>query len=133
MTKLELIRAQDFLRTTPTGELDWEKTKEIFTAVARAAQDLCDFVISIDLRNIQTTTLTTIQVWDLAELLISYGSVFTRKTALLIPAEATGADARFFEDCAHNRGFQIKVFKDFEEALDWLAPPTEITTQQLRG
>jgi hypothetical protein len=128
-TKLEIIHAQDFIRTTPAGELDWAKTEEIFTAIAMAAEDLPDFVILVDLRNIQTATLTTIEVWDLAELLIRYGRVFVRKTALLIPADAPGDRARFFEDCAHNRGFQIKVFRDFEGALDWLAPPTEVAAR----
>ena len=123
--KVEIIHAQDLIRTTPDGELDQQKTREMFDAIGTAAEKLTDFVILMDLRNIENATVTVTQLWHLAEYLITYGRVFLKPAALLLPADDSGDRARFFETCAQNRGFKIRVFKNFEEALNWLACPKQ--------
>ena len=42
------------------------------------------------------------------------------KIALLFTGEMT--DHKFMEDVAYNRGYQVKVFDDREQAMAWLIP-----------
>ena len=124
---LQIIHARDFVRTTSTGQLDWEKSKELFAATAKVAARLEKCEILLDLRQVESSTLTDTQVWHLVQLLYDYDPVFREKTALLIPPDAPGDRARFFQLCAINRGFHVKVFNDFEQAVNWLMSATEVT------
>ena len=125
-TTLQIVHARDFVRTTPTGHLDWETTQRLFTAIAKTAAQLegCDFLM--DNRELSSIDLSDTQLWYLVQLLLDFDPIFRGKIAILLPEEASGDRARFFELCATNRGFRVKAFKQFEAAINWLSSQTEI-------
>lgn len=123
--KLHIVEAADFIKSTPSGELDLEASKAVLERVCAVVKDFDDHRILIDLRQARSA-LSTIDVWYLAEALGEYGSCFHRKTAVLLRAEGSVDQARFFQLTAQNRGHAVQVFVDFEQALYWLGSIAEI-------
>lgn len=123
--KLHVIEAADFIKSTPAGELDLEASKAVLDRVCSAVKDLDEHLILIDLRKAKSV-LSTVDVWYLAEELGKYGECFRRKTAILLREEGSADQARFFELTAQNRGHEVQVFVDFEQAVYWLGTVEEI-------
>jgi hypothetical protein len=63
--------------------------------------------------------LTTRDLWDLAEKLTEGEMSRVHKTAVLCPHERFD-HARFFAMCAERRGFNIRAFLSYEDAMEWL-------------
>lgn len=120
--KLHVIRAGDFIRTTPTGHLDLAASKRLFARIATAVAGWQEYGILIDLREVGSVKLSAFDIWELAEGLREHGTVFRRKTAVLLPKHSTGERAELLRLCAENRGFPVRPFRSFEEAVYWLAP-----------
>jgi len=116
--QIKVIRANDFIRAKPTGELDLEASERLLAGIAEAAAALDDFEILVDTREAQGTMSAT-DLWFLADKLVHYRSTFARKTAVLCPLEKFDR-ARFFAMCAENHGFNIQAFTDYEQAMEWL-------------
>jgi hypothetical protein len=117
-TDIRVVLARDFIRATADGELDFESSKKALTEVASAASHLVTYEILLDTRKTQART-SVADLWYLAAELSSLGTTFCRRTAVLCPIEHFD-NAAFFETCAQNRGFRVKAFASFEEAMDWL-------------
>ena len=117
-TDIRVIHASDFVRATADGELDLEVSKKALTAVALEASHLVNYEILLDTRETQSRMSVT-DLWYLATELSRLGVAFYRKTAVLCPVEDFD-NAAFFETCARNRGFRVKAFTSFEDAIDWL-------------
>jgi DNA-binding response OmpR family regulator len=130
--KLHIIRAGDFIESTPTGDLDMEASKRGFAQIAAGGTDLQDYTVLIDLRDVKSQ-LSTAQIHELASELAVYGETFRRKTALLARADKDIGQAMFFENVAQNRGFSVKTFTVFEDAILWLSTITQITEDQING
>ncbi len=58
-TDIRIIHAQDFIRATPEGQLDFEKSKELLVEVASASVHLVDYAIILDTRNAQSEMSVT--------------------------------------------------------------------------
>jgi len=116
--QIKVIRANDFIRAKPTGELDLEASERLLAGIAEAAAALDDFEILVDTREAQGTMSAT-DLWFLADKLVHYRSAFARKTAVLCPLEKFDR-AKFFAMCAENQGFNIRAFTAYEEAMEWL-------------
>jgi DNA-binding response OmpR family regulator len=122
--KIQIIKAGDFIKSTPTGDLDMKASKEGLAQIAATGTDLHEYTILIDLRDIKSR-LSTSDIYDLASDLVRYGETFRRKTAVLVRADEDIGQAAFFESVAQNRGFKVRTFTIFEEAIIWLStiPP----------
>lgn len=131
--KLHVIHAREFIRTTPQHELDLAASKHMLSSIATAAQDMEQYDILLDFRETSSVHLSTTDVWELAAELDHHGSFRLRKTAVLIPETATGERAEFFKLCAENRGFSVNVFKDFEEAINWLFPASTLSIPEAQS
>jgi DNA-binding response OmpR family regulator len=127
--KLQIIKAGDFIKSTPTGDLDLMASKQGFAEIAATGADLHDYTVLIDLRDVKSS-LTTSQIYELAAELVTYGSTFRRKTAVLARDNKNFDQATFFETAAQNRGFRVKAFTVFEDALVWLSIITQSTEDQ---
>ena len=57
-------------------------------------------------------------LWYLAAQLSKVDETFSRKTAVLCPRERFDK-AAFFALCAQNRGFPVRAFTSFEDAIAW--------------
>lgn len=64
--QIKVIRANDFIRAKPTGELDLEACERLLAGIAKAAASLDDFEILVDTREAQGTMSAT-DLWFLAE------------------------------------------------------------------
>jgi DNA-binding response OmpR family regulator len=124
--KLQIIKAGDFIKSTPTGDLDMKASKEGLAQIAATGTDLQGYTVLIDLRDVKSH-LSMIDIFDLAHELVKYGETFRRKTAVLARDDKDIGQARFFEDAARNRGFKVRTFTVFEEAIIWLSDITQLT------
>jgi len=115
---IRIIHAHDFIKATPEGLLDLEKSKEVLMEIASASVSMGDYEIILDTRKAQIE-MSTSNLWYLAAELSKLGKAFERKIAVLCPLE--GFDrAGFFALCAENRGYQVKAFTSLEAAIEWL-------------
>lgn len=126
--RVQVIKAGDFIKSTPTGDLDKAASKEGLAEIAALGADLQGYTVLIDLREVNSR-LSTTDIFELASELVKYGETFRRKTAVLARADHDLDQATFFEDEARGRGFNVKAFTIFEEAILWLStapqPPEE--------
>jgi DNA-binding response OmpR family regulator len=127
--KLQIIKAGDFIKSTPTGDLDMITSKEGLEQIAATGTDLRDFTVLIDLRDVKSR-LSTTDIYDLASELVKYGQTFRRKTAVLARDDEDIDQAKFFENVAQNRGFSVRTFTVFEDAVIWLSSITQVAENQ---
>jgi len=125
--KIQIIKAGDFIKSTPTGNLDLVASKEGLALIAKSAEHLHDYTILIDLREV-TSSLTESDLFDLGAHLEQYGNTFNRKTAILIRLDGNILDVNFFKKVAQTWGFRVSGFTSFEEAIHWLAIPKEVVS-----
>ncbi|MGA2158627.1 MAG: hypothetical protein WB588_01785 [Dehalococcoidia bacterium] len=117
-TDIRIIHAYDFIKATPEGKLDFEKSKKLLLEIASATGPVVDYDIILDTRKAQVE-MSVAELWHLAVEISNFPKVFSRRTAVLCPIEPFD-DAEFFALCARNRGFQIKAFTSFEDTIEWL-------------
>jgi hypothetical protein len=118
-SNIRIIHAHDFIRATPEGQLDREKSHKLLMDIASASAHLVDYQIILDTRKAHIEMSVT-DLWYLASELSELRGTFLRhKMAVLCPLERFD-QVGFFELCAKNRGFQVRAFTSFEDAIDWL-------------
>jgi hypothetical protein len=123
---LRLIHAKDFLKTTPTGEIDRETSKRLILKFALEHPSPGQYDVLIDTR--QTTgRLTLFDMVEMVNVMIEHRESFRSKAAILTTHGYPFDHAKFMELYAGNRGFQIGAFDDFEEAMNWLMTSSELT------
>jgi DNA-binding response OmpR family regulator len=127
--KLQIIKAGDFIMSTPKGDLDMETSMQGLAQIAATGTELQDYTILMDLRDVRSR-LSTAQIYELASKLATYGKTFRRKTAVLTRADEGFDQATFFETAAQNRGFRVRAFSDFEDALVWLSNIAQLDEDQ---
>jgi hypothetical protein len=117
---IRIIHAHDFMKATPEGWLDRDKTMKLLLEIASVAPSLSDFHVILDTRKAQSG-LNEIDFWYLAsELSNSFREVAkSPRMAVLCPVERFN-QADFFALCAKNRGFNINAFTSFEDAYEWI-------------
>ena len=65
--------------------------------------------------------VTLFNIYDLVRFLESLSLERDLKEAILLPlAPEAGADLKFYETAAQNRGYNVRVFNDRADALRWL-------------
>jgi len=71
-----------------------------------------------------TTMIGGHSITDLYGLISLYESIGVphgMKEAILLPAlTSAAADVRFYETACYNKGYNVKVFKNSKDALNWL-------------
>jgi len=127
--KLQIIKAGDFIKSNPTGDLDMNSSKQGFAEIATTGTDLKDYTVLIDLRDVKSH-LSLADIHELATELILYGKTFRRKTAVLVRHTEDMNQAKVFENAAHHEGFNVKAFTVFEDAIIWLSSVSQIEENQ---
>jgi DNA-binding response OmpR family regulator len=123
--KLHIVKAHEFIKSTPTGDLDMTASKHAFVQIAAAGASMEGYTVMLDLREVRSK-LTTSNIYQLAADLVKYGDTFLRRTAVLTRDDNDLSQAEFFETASHNRGFNVKAFTDFETAIHWLSDITRV-------
>ena len=116
--KVKVVRAKDFLQTTPEGDIDFEASREILRDVAAARRPPADYHVLLDLRRAQWL-LNSIDIYHLAVALAKHKDLRTSKIAILALPGASFDHAQFFETCSVNRGMNVDAFTNFEDAIQW--------------
>ena len=96
-TDIRIIHAHDFVKATPEGKFDFERSKILLTEIALAASPLGDCQIILDTRKAQVEMSVT-QLWYLAVELSNLRKDFSGRTAVLCPLDRFD-DAEFFALC----------------------------------
>jgi CheY-like chemotaxis protein len=130
--KLQIIKAGDFIVSSPTGDLDLIASRIGLAEIAAAGVKLQEFGVLLDLRDV-TSHLSLRDLYELASELAGYGRAFRRKTALLARDDMGFDQAIFFETAAQDRGFDVKSFTFFEDAVRWLSQVSFIETNHANG
>ena len=117
-TNIRIIHAHEFVKATPEGQLDFEKSKKLMMEIASASAPLDDFEIILDLRKVHTE-MSVADVWNLAAELCNFRKTFSRKTAILCAPERVDY-GKLLALGAQNRGLPVRAFTSFEDAIEWL-------------
>ena len=123
---VRIIHHKDFLETSPSGELDLDKSKQTLLKIASLNKPPHNYDVMIDLRG-ATPHLYMADITELVQLMIDYRDSFRNKIAILTSRDALFELAKFMELYAQNRGFQVAAFDNFEEAINWLSTSTEVS------
>lgn len=118
---LTLYKPSEFIRRTASGTLDMAKSLEAVHALAEAAGFHQESHILIDVRQ----TESTISYLDQMKLAMEFGNyrhLFHNKIAMLIPGTAERIEkANLMQRCMAAEGFEVKVFLEFEHAIEWFS------------
>jgi hypothetical protein len=118
-TEVRIFRAQDFIKATPEGDLDFAKSRKLLVQMVEARKTLRDYAVVLDTRKAKSR-LTAQELWYLANELQRVGDSFLRRTAIICPRKRFEM-AKFFALCAEKQGFEMRAFVNFEEAMEWLS------------
>ena len=124
---IRLIQANAFLATRPTGEYDLEMTKQLLLKLARENSLPSQYDVLIDTRA-ATGRLSFFDMTELVKVMIENRDSFRSKLAILTTLGSQFENAEFMALYAGNRGFRVRAFRDFEEAITWLTTLTEAPT-----
>jgi hypothetical protein len=116
---IRVISVKDFVRTDVTGNIDLAASKQILKEIASVCTPDANHHVLIDYRKAHTR-LTLTEVFQMASSLSEIGLGIHNRLAILAPPVVDFDRAGFFETVARNRGFQVRAFRDFEQAFDWL-------------
>jgi hypothetical protein len=114
---VRIIHATDFIKATAEGELDLKESARLLVEIV-SATDLVDYELVMDTRKAHSS-MSVADLWYLAAQISKVGKNLPRKTAVLCPRERFD-HATFFALCAQNRGYNVRAFTCFEDALEWL-------------
>jgi len=116
---IRIIHAREFLKTTPTFEVDLETSKQFFLKLAQENATPRQYDLLIDLRR-TIGILSFLEVLEVVNVVIEHRDSFRTKVAILTEPGAKLENARFAALYAKNRGLQMEAFTDFERTINWL-------------
>ena len=120
--EIKIYKVNDFIRLIETGEIDFQRSRELIREIADAANYHADHNILVDLRETAVTTRSMSDVLQLAMDMALYKSLFRNKIASVIPDDAERLSiAENFKACLDIQGFEFNFFTDFEQAIEWLS------------
>ena len=114
---VEIVRAGDFARLDAHGRVDLAESRKALAAVARACVDRGTKLALLDVRDVYSD----LSVSDLCALAKAFNEMgFTRDHKLAVLHRYSSGDrATFFALCAAERGWNVRAFDSFEEAIEW--------------
>lgn len=125
VTKHHLIHATDFIRTTTTGDFDLEATQHMLLTVASLVTPPGSTDVFLDWRE-STSKLSLSEVIKLVDTMLDNRRLFGHKLAILTPEGEKFQTMQFMENYAVNRGLKVAAFTEYEQAINWLMPQTEL-------
>jgi hypothetical protein len=121
---ISIIHTDDFLKLSPDGTLDYKEAIRILDQASSVLESQDYYSIIVDTRNAHST-MSYGDLFHLSLDLLKNGLTFKRRTAILCSRERL-SDGQFFATVCGNRGFAVKAFSSYEEAMDWLSNKTII-------
>jgi len=122
---LKVIPISEFLRSDVSGIVDLKASRELLKGLVEiCAKENLDRIL-IDGRDARSYA-STVDVWTLANDLGTLGLSREYRVAVLNRPKDDFDRMAFLELCATNRGYQVRAFRDFEEAFSWLTAGDEV-------
>ena len=120
-----VYNVKDFIRKTPSGELDIDKSLRMVREIVATAGFHHDHNILVDLR--KTVPLSNFgDILAVATEFAKYQGIFQDKLAVIIPDTPERLEkAKFFMAALGETSFKIEYFTDFEKAIEWFSEITE--------
>src|SRR5579872_6045479 len=125
---LQIIRTSDFIRHNSQGEYDQEETRAVLCKVAKACIESGIDCALIDVRDARSD----MKLDDVYELVLSFKEMgFQKKHRLAILYRSSGSEhveffamrpgerAEFFARCAAEKGWNVRAFDDYGQAMEW--------------
>jgi len=133
--KIEIIRATEFVRVGAEGHFDLPASKAALATVAAACRKRGIQHAIVDLRALEPGPKPAFTPADLVELVNTFPEVgFTRRLRLAILYRSDPHKrARLFAFLSTLRGWSVRAFGDFEEALLWLSHGEETSARPARA
>lgn len=121
---LQIIHANDFIKATPSGEVNLALSKERIAKIAAALDPSHDYYFLVDWRNV-TINYSLTDMFYLALEIARHKEISKSKISLLVPDD--GFDrGEFLQICAQNRGVKLAAFTEYEEAVNHLYFTSEL-------
>lgn len=129
--QLQVVKTSDFVRLDAQGRPDLERTRQVLEAVARECLTRDVNCALIDVREAQGDLTLT----DLFTLVCAFQAMGFRKEHRLavLHRYTRGEKAEFFAMCAASRGWNVRAFDEFEDAMAWFAEPLEEGNDAMNG
>jgi len=121
--ELHIIRAQEFIQMGAQGDFDLTASKTVLATLARACRKRNINQALLDLRDLHFGPKPVFSPADLADLVGTFreiGFTHRQKLAILYRSDPYRR-ARLFAFLSTLHGWQVKAFRDFEEAFLWLS------------
>lgn len=117
--KLHVVKTTDFVRFDGRGNPDLVESRRALEKIATACVDSDCNCALIDVRDVYST----LEFTDLYNLIAAFNAMgFRREHRLAILHRYSGSErADFFAMCAATRGWNVRAFDNFEEAMEWFA------------
>ena len=117
---IDFLEREEVVRLTANGSVDLPDIEQMGAELFSAAALRGSSKMLVDHREM-TPEVSTVDIYDLPDVLEKLGFARSSKMAILLVAGALKrADYDFFETVSINRGFQVRLFLDPDEALGWL-------------
>jgi hypothetical protein len=117
---LSVIKIEEFLHSDMrTAKIDIELAYRLLTKVVAESRDRGIYRVLIDARG-NPTGLSIADAYEIVSDFDRWGLTKQHRVAILRVRPEALERAKYIETLAAHRGFNVRAFKDFEEALDFL-------------
>ncbi|MGH7179623.1 MAG: hypothetical protein ACREJC_19770 [Tepidisphaeraceae bacterium] len=115
---LHIVKTNDFVRLDAQGKLNIEQSRKVLSGLAKTCVDRGIDCALLDIRDMRAGGMTLADLYSLASAFADMGFRETQRLAILHPYSG-GERAEFFAMCAANRGWNVRAFDNFEDAIHW--------------
>jgi hypothetical protein len=124
---VQVVKSSDFVRLDARGKVDLAESRRVLSEVAQECVDRGINHALLDVRDLYSDLVLT----DLYALARTFADVGFRRTDRLAVLHRynSGEKAEFFAMCANDRGWDVRAFEDFEEAIEWFGSPRPVECQ----
>ena len=122
----KIYNVKDFIRKTPTGGLDLDRSMSLVRELATASSFHTGHNLLVDLSKTVAMRTSFEEVLSVAVEFAKYQGVFRNRIAVVIPDEPERhARLRFFKEALGPVSFELDYFTEYEEAIEWLSEVTD--------
>jgi hypothetical protein len=122
---LHMIKTSDFIRLDGQGKPDMIESRRALERVAKACIDRGCSCMLLDVRNVYSN-LRASDLYHLVTAFPEIGLTADHRVAVL-HRYVGGERAEFFATLAWARGWNVRAFDDYEEAIDWFSAPSPLS------
>src|SRR4051794_17192417 len=113
---IEIVKTSDFVKLDPEGHFDFEASRGVLASLAKACIDRGINCALLDVRDIHGD-LSTTELYTLARTFQDMG--YRREHRLAVLHRLFGTKAEIFATFAAERGWNVRAFDSYEEAMEW--------------